>query len=171
LQLVDNFAGILEYGNIGMLGMEGRAPSRPPQESATTERGPPLLRNVTSENYIVTPKMNSPAIIEATIRTHNLLIVRRVMFRVMSQTPINQRTSEIVPKTPEYLMPSDVHRLCNVKLAILQSTERKCRRRATIEILTTRDAVSVVCVGDRSSLIINPFIFNACTACHEVTIN
>jgi hypothetical protein len=107
---------------------------------------------------MATPKMNNPAIIEATIRTHNLLIVRRVMFRVMSQTPTNQSTSEIVPKTPEYLIPSDVHRLCNPKLAILQSTARKCRRRAYIEILTTRDAASVVCVGGRSL-----FIF--CCAC------
>jgi hypothetical protein len=97
--------------------------------------------------------MNNPAIIEATIRTHNLAKVRRVMFRVMSQTPTNQSTSENVPKTPEYLMPSDVHRLCNPKLAILQRTARKCSRRTTIEILTTREAVSVVCVGDRSLFI------------------
>ena len=48
--------------------------------------------------YITTPNMKSPEIIEATIRTHNLLIVRRVMFRVMSQTPTNQSTPEIVPK-------------------------------------------------------------------------
>jgi hypothetical protein len=109
--------------------------------------------SISKANYITTPKMNTPAIIEATISTHNLVIVRRVMFRVMSQIPITQSTDAIVPKTPEYLIASDVHRLCNPKLAILQRTARKCSRRTTIEILTTREAVSVVCVGDRSLFI------------------
>jgi hypothetical protein len=41
LWLVSKLLGMLEYGNVGMMYLEGRAPSRPPLELATTERGPP----------------------------------------------------------------------------------------------------------------------------------